>query len=79
MSGPDVWEVVAALRHRSAHDERKAVASTAAEMSLSTRQVQVALDYYGSYAEEIDSEVVENERAAAEAFAAWEARRRLLA
>lgn len=79
MSGPDVWEVVAALRHTSKQDERRAITSTAAEMGLPAGQVQVALDYYGSYPDEIDAEVAENERAAAEAFAAWEARRRLLA
>lgn len=79
MSGPDVWEVVAAVRHSKGDDERRVVQTTAKDMGLSVDQVQVALDYYGSYPAEIDGQVAENERATQEAFAAWEARRRLLA
>lgn len=77
-AGPDVWEVVAALRHSAARGE-KAVEVTAGEMGLSVGQVRTALDYYGGYPEEIDEQVAENERASDEAFAAWQARQRLLA
>lgn len=77
-AGPDVWEVVAALGYTSARGE-DAVTSTAGEMGLSGRQVQTALDYYGSYPKEIDAQVAENELAAEKAYAAWQARQRLLA
>lgn len=77
-AGPDVWEVVAALRYSSARGE-DAVTATAGEMGLSVRQVQTALDYYGSYSQEIDEQVAENERAAEDAYVAWQARQRLLA
>lgn len=77
-AGPDVWEVVAALRYSSARGQ-DAVTETAGEMGLSVRQVQTALDYYGSYPTEVDEQVAENERAAEEAYAAWQARQRLLA
>lgn len=78
VAGPDVWEVVAALRHSSARGEA-AVAAVAEDLDLSMAMVQTALDYYGGYPDEIDAEVAENERAAEEAFAAWQARQRLLA
>jgi hypothetical protein len=79
MAGPDVWEVVAAIRGAGAKDERRAVATAAQELSLSTTQVRLALDYYGSYAEEIDAQIAENEIEAAEGLAAFQSRQRLLA
>ncbi|PZS17616.1 MAG: hypothetical protein DLM57_08145 [Pseudonocardiales bacterium] len=79
MSGPDVWEVVSSVRLSGGKDEKRVIAATAAQMSLSPAQVQVALDYYGSFPEELDAQVAENERAAAQALAAWQARQRLLA
>jgi hypothetical protein len=48
-------------------------------MSLSIAQVKTALDYYGSYPDELDEQIAENERAADEAHAAWQAQQRLLA
>jgi hypothetical protein len=78
VAGPDVWEVIAAVRYSSARGE-SAVTAAATEMGLSDRQVKTALDYYGSYPDEIDEQVAENERAADEAQAAWQAQQRLLA
>jgi hypothetical protein len=72
VTGPDVWEVVAALSRSTARGEA-AVTATAAEMNLSIAQVKTALDYYGSYPDEIDEQIAENERAADEAHAAWQA------
>jgi hypothetical protein len=48
-------------------------------MSLSVAQVRTTLDYYGSYPDEIDKSIAENERAADEAHAAWQAQQRPLA
>lgn len=76
--GPDVWEVVAALRNSSVRGEA-AVEMVADEMSLSVSQVRTALEYYGSYPDEVDSQIAANERAADEAFASWQAQQRLLA
>ncbi|MGH3321512.1 MAG: hypothetical protein ACRDQA_09360 [Nocardioidaceae bacterium] len=78
VAGPDVWEVVAALRYSSSRGET-AVRSAADDMNLSAGQVKTALDYYGSYPDEIDRQVAENEQAAEEAQAAWRAQQRLLA
>ena len=79
VGGPDVWEVVSAVRMSGAKDEKRAIAAVAAEMTLSSAQVQLALEYYGSFPAEIDGQVAENERAASEALEAWRARQRLLA
>jgi hypothetical protein len=76
VAGPDMWEVVAALRASTARGEA-AVTATAGEMSLSVTQVKTALDYFGSYPDEIDEQIAENERAADEAHAAWQAQQRL--
>jgi hypothetical protein len=78
VAGPDVWEVVAGLRHSTERGEA-AVTATAGEMGLSVAQVKTALDYYGIYSDEIDGQIAENERAADEAHAAWQAQQRLLA
>ena len=79
VAGPDVWEVVAAVRGAGAKDEKRAVAIAARDLSLSPTQIRLALDYYGSYAEEIDAQITENRLAATEALAASQARQRLLA
>ena len=78
VTGPDVWEVIAALGRSTARGEA-AVTATAIEMQLSVAQVKTALGYYGSYPAEIDEQIAENERAADEAHAAWQAQQRLLA
>lgn len=78
VAGPDVWEVVAAVRYTTARGEAAATA-VAGEMGLSVAQVKTALEYYGAFPDEIDAQVVENEQAADEALAAWQARQQLLA
>lgn len=78
IAGPDVWEVISAVRASGAKDEKQAIRLVGAEMTLSPAQVQLALEYYGSFPEEIDAQMAENERAASEALDAWHARQRLL-
>jgi|SRR5579875_3182275 hypothetical protein len=78
IAGPDVWEVVAAIGYSPARGDA-AITATAREMSLSVEQVKIALEYYGSYPDEIDRQVAENEQAAEDAQAAWRAQQRLLA
>jgi hypothetical protein len=79
VAGPDIWEVIAAVRSSGAKDEKTAIAVVMGEMTLSPAQVQLALEYYGSFPGEIDAQIAENERAASEALDAWRARQRLLA
>lgn len=78
-AGPDVWEVISVVRASGARDEKRATAVVAAEMTLSTAQVQGAMGYYGAFAGEVDAQIAENERAASEGIEAWRARQRLLA
>ncbi|HET8926584.1 MAG TPA: hypothetical protein VFN24_01990 [Microbacterium sp.] len=77
-AGPDVWEVIAALRDADLRGE-PAVDAIATDLELSPGRVRVAIAYYGGYSAEIDAEIAENERAAEQALRAWEAQRRLLA
>lgn len=76
--GPDVWEVVAALRH-TAGTETERVAALADEFGIHRRQVVIALDYAAAHPGEIDARVRANDRALADAERTAEERRRLFA
>lgn len=60
--GPDVWEVVAAVR-RATGPEARRVRSAATELGLHERQVATALDYGAARREEIERIIAENELA----------------
>jgi hypothetical protein len=78
-AGPDVWEIIAAVRSSGSKNEARAIAATAADMTVSPAQVHLALEYYGAFPDEIEMQIAENERAAADALESWQARQRLLA
>jgi hypothetical protein len=78
IAGPDVWEIVAALRDSEQRGDA-AIEAVAAELSLPSTRVQSALAYYGAHTDEIDTETAENERAADEALRSWESQQQLLA
>ena len=77
MGGPDVWEVVSAVRGSDQRGDA-AIIAAARDLDLSVARVQTAVAYYGAHAEEIDAEIVENEIAADEALRAWRAQQQLL-
>lgn len=77
-AGPDVWEVIAALRDSEASGDA-AIEAAADELDLTTGKVRTALAYYGAYPAEVDEMITANERAAADARRAWETQQRLLA
>lgn len=52
--GPDVWEVVRAVRNVKQRGDR-AIAEAARWLGLSPAQVQVAVGYYADYPAEIDA------------------------
>lgn len=54
--GPDVWEVITAVR-ASGLEEEAALASTAEWGGLTALQVRVAVRYYGEYRDEIDEPI----------------------
>src|SRR5438105_7766332 len=73
--GPDVWEVVRALRSaRSAEPERDddgVLALVAEHAGLSLRAVQAALGYWASYPEEIEAELDDADHAEGAVELAW--------
>lgn len=75
VDGPDVDEVVRALRQVQAEEpglEPLETARSVAEvMSLSAHRVQAAIAYYADHAAEVDARIEADQRAADEAEAAW--------
>ena len=76
--GPDVWEIVAALRH-TAGSEAKRVARLAEQFGLHKRQIVIALNYAADRRDEIDARIASNEQALADAERVAAERQRLLA
>lgn len=76
--GPDVWEIVVALRHVGGR-ERQRVAALAEQFGVHERQIVIALNYAAARREEIQRRVEANETALAEAERVAVERDRLLA
>ena len=76
--GPDVWEVVSALRHTHGSEEQR-VTALAEQFALHPRHLRVAIDFAALHEEEIDAQVAANDAAATEARELAERRARLLA
>lgn len=76
--GPDVWEVVAALRHTDGSEAGR-VAALARQFGIHERQVVIALDYAAAHREEIEARIQANEHALVEAERVAVERERLLA
>lgn len=76
-AGPDVWEVVGALK-RSSSRGQTAVEQLADLLELSPGQIQTALDYYGEHPTEVDELIDRNEQEAQRAEAAWRRQRAAL-
>lgn len=78
VGGPDVWEVVSALR--SAPERGEAVVAALAErLGLSDTKVRTAVRYYGEYPEEIDAWIAANDAEAERLEASLARERELLA
>lgn len=78
IGGPDVWEVVGALR--SAPERGEAVVAALAErLGISEARVRAAVRYYGEYPEEIDAWIAANDAEAERLEAALARERKLLA
>jgi len=75
--GPDIWEVVKFL---SEIDERGPAALDAATEVFATdsSRIAIALSYYASYRDEIDTEIEDANEASAAAEEAWSTQRRLI-
>ena len=69
-AGPDVWEVIGALR-QSGLDGDAAIQATAEWSGLSVRQVRDAIGYYSEYPDEVDDRIRRNPDAADAAERRW--------
>lgn len=77
-AGPDVSEVVAALRHAPGRGSRK-VAAAAEQLGIPEHLVRLAVDFAAAHADEIDARIAANDVAAEQARRLAEQRDRLLA
>jgi hypothetical protein len=80
--GPDVWEIIGALKAIRAEDPQLDGDSLLAELSsvtgLSVAQVGSALRYYAAYPAEIDERIAHNSDVADREERLWEAQQKLL-
>jgi hypothetical protein len=67
--GPDVWEVVSALRYTTGGPEER-IAAVAEQFDLHPRHIRVAIDFAAEHRSVIDAEVAANDAAAERACAA---------
>ena len=83
VGGPDVWEVVRAVKSARAAEpglaEDDLLALVAENTGTPVRLIRAAVRYWASYAEEIDAEIAAAETAEEFAEDAWQRERRLLA
>jgi predicted transcriptional regulator len=76
--GPDVWEVVSALRYTEGSEEQR-VTALAEQFGLHPRHVRTAIDFAAAHRDEIDAQVRSNDEAARRAQRMAEARADLMA
>lgn len=76
--GPDVWELIAALRHATGSESER-ISQLAAEFGIHERQVVLALDYAAANRDEIQARIDDNDQALVQAEHLAGERRRLLA
>jgi len=76
--GPDVWEVLAALRDTTGAESER-VTAVAEQLGLHERQVLIALEYAAAHRAEIEARLAANDEALAQAERLATERQRLLA
>jgi hypothetical protein len=83
ITGPDVWEVVRAVKSARAHEpdlkEDGLLALVADNTGVPVRLIRAAVGYWASYPDEVDAEIAAAESAEDAAEDAWRRERRLLA
>jgi len=81
--GPDVWEVVRAVKSARAAEsglaEEDLLNLVAGNTGIPLRLIRTAVRYWASYSEEIDAEIAAATAAEAAAEQAWQRERQLLA
>ncbi len=61
--GPDVWEVVVAVRHAAGRGDGK-IGAAATELGLAEHLVRLVVDFAATHAEEVEARIADNEVAA---------------
>ena len=83
VGGPDVWEVVRAVKSARAHEpdlaEDDLLTLIADNTGIPGRLIRVAVRYWASYPDEVDAEIAAAEAADDAAEDAWRRERQLLA
>lgn len=79
VAGPDVDEVIRALRAVQAEGADDVVATTTEVTGLSEAQVRAAVAYYADHRAEVDDRIAANDHAAEEGEAAWRRQQEILA
>ncbi len=69
-AGPDVWEVIGALRANGPEGD-ESIQATAEWLSLSVRQVRDAVGYYHEYPDDTDDRIRRNQDDADAAEQRW--------
>ena len=77
VGGPDVWEVIRALKAASGGAEVR-VRTVAEERGLPVAQVRLVIDFYGAHADEVDERIALDAQAAERVRKVVERRERLL-
>lgn len=77
VGGPDVWEVIRDVRHASGRGDKR-LSAVAQATGLTLAQVRLAVDFYTSNPDEVDSRIEADEREAERVRALIERRERLL-
>ena len=77
VGGPDVWEVIRALKAASGGAEVR-VRTVAEERGLPVDQVRLVIDFYGEHADEVDERIALDAQAAERVRKVVERRERLL-
>lgn len=76
--GPDVWEVISALRHTTGTQEQR-VGMLAEQFDLHPRHIRTAIDYAAAHRDDIDTQVAANDEAAQRTAQVAQARDDLMA
>ncbi len=76
--GPDVWEVVVAVRHAPGRDDAR-VAEAARQTGLSETLIRLAVNFAAAFPDEVEERIAANEAAAERARELAAQRSRLMA
>ena len=77
VGGPDVWEIIRALKQMPGKDERR-VRALADELALSPAHIRLAIDFYGANPSEVEDRIAADDLAAEQLRERIDRRERLL-